>query len=592
MHAAEIYRSSDEVFFHKDGTALPVKVSGAPLLRAGVHSGSVVMFSDMRTQMMLQKSLVEAKEAAEEAARLKSDFLSTMSHEIRTPLNGVMGMADLLFDTRLDAEQVEFVRIIKTSADALRAIIDDILDFSKIEAGRLELESTDFSLRKVVQNSMDILAVKAREAGLTLVSNIDPMLPDHFNGDPVRIRQVLLNFLSNAIKFTKRGEIRVRAEPAPCDQSDEPRIGVRLSVRDGGIGISEEAQARLFQAFTQADSSTTRRFGGTGLGLAICRRLVEAMGGQIGVQSVPGKGSTFWISVPLRPGKAPPTLAPTLAPVVLAQNAADAPALRRPGTVLAPARPLLLAEDNPINQRVAVLVLKKLGYAVDVVENGAQAVREAATGRYALVLMDCQMPEMDGFEAAAAIRRAESGTGTHLPIVAMTANAIEGDRERCIAAGMDDYIPKPINADRLRDVLAIWMLAQAAPASAAALPAPAPPPAAASDQPAVDMARLNELFEGDRDAIVDLLGVFRGSMQEIQGRIAGEVSAHGDTLADLAHEVRGMAGNLGAQRLHDLATRCELAASDADWAKVDALGPALDGEIGRVLAFVEDFINA
>ncbi len=590
MHAAEIYRSSDEVFFHKDGTALPVKVSGAPLLRAGVHSGSVVMFSDMRTQRMLQERLVAAKEAAEEAARLKSDFLSTMSHEIRTPLNGVMGMADLLFDTRLDADQVEFVRIIRTSADALRAIIDDILDFSKIEAGRLELESIDFSLRKVVQNSMDILAVKAREAGLTLAHDIDPRLPDHFNGDPVRIRQVLLNFLSNAIKFTKRGEIRVRAEPAPCDGTGEPRIGVRLSVRDAGIGISEEAQARLFQAFIQADSSTTRRFGGTGLGLAICRRLVDAMGGQIGVQSAPGKGSTFWISVPLRPGKAPPAPVPALAPAVLAQVPALAPAPAVAGAVPPSAKPLLLAEDNPINQRVAALVLRKLGYTVEIVENGAEAVRQAASGRHALVLMDCQMPEMDGFEAAAAIRRAEAGTAIHLPIVAMTANAIEGDRERCIAAGMDDYISKPIDADRLREVLAIWTLAQATPA--AAPPASSPSPAVTSDMPAVDMTRLNELFEGDRAAIVDLLGVFRESMRDIQGRIAGEVSAHGDALAELAHEVRGMAGNLGAQGLHDLATRCELAANAADWAKVDALGPSLDREIGRVLDFVEDFIKA
>jgi len=592
MHSCEIYRSNDEVFFHKDGTPLPVKVSGAPLMRAGERIGSVVMFSDMRTQMLLQQRLVEAKESAEQAARLKSDFLSTMSHEIRTPLNGVMGMADMLFDTRLDDSQVEYVRIIKTSADALRAIIDDILDFSKIEAGRLELEYTDFSLRKIVQNSIDILASKARESGVALESNIEPLLPDHFNGDPVRIRQVLLNFLSNAIKFSRNGEIRVRAESAPFAASAEPRIGVRLSVRDTGIGISEEAQSRLFQSFSQADSSTTRRFGGTGLGLAICRRLVEAMGGEIGVQSAPGKGSTFWICIPLRPGKAPIAAELTLAPVPgLLSVGSKAPA----GTQLPAAstlKPLLLAEDNAINQRVATLVLNKLGYQVDVVENGAEAVRAAASGRYAVVLMDCQMPEMDGFEATAAIRSAERGSGRHLPIVAMTANAIEGDRERCIAAGMDDYIPKPINADRLRDVLAIWAaLPGAQPDAAAPSGEPAAMPSG-PQVPAVDMMRLNDLFEGDRDAIVELLVVFRESMKNMQGRIAGEVSAHGDKVADMAHEVRGMSGNLGAQRLAELATECEIAANAGDWSKVDLVSPALDREIGRVLAFVEDYINA
>jgi len=586
MHDCEIYRSSDEVFFHKDGTPLPVKVSGAPLLRNGAHSGSVVMFSDIRNQVLLQQHLVDAKEAAEEAARLKADFLSTMSHEIRTPLNGVMGMADLLFDTRLDPEQVEFVRIIKTSADALRAIIDDILDFSKIEAGRLELEYTDFSLRKVVQNSIDILTVKAREAGLTLASNIDPLLPDQLNGDPVRIRQVLLNFLSNAIKFTKRGEIRVRAEAAPVEPAGEARIGLYLSVRDNGIGIAPEAQARLFQAFTQADSSTTRKYGGTGLGLAICRRLVEAMGGEIGVESTPGAGSTFWIRVPMRPGRphqgthgaAAPALPPAPAAMPLLAD----------GVV----RPLLLAEDNAINQRVAVLVLNKLGYAVEVVENGLEAVREAATGRYALVLMDCQMPEMDGFEAAAAIRRAEGESGRHLPIVAMTANAIEGDRERCIAAGMDDYLPKPINADRLRDVLAIWVAPTGATVPAGAVVEPGTGAGPQPSLPAVDLARLVDLFEGDRAAIVDLLAVFRESMKGIQGRIAGEVSVHGDKVVDLAHEARGMAGNMGAQALADLATRFENAAAAGDWDQVDAMSASVEREIVRVLDFVEDYINA
>jgi CheY-like chemotaxis protein len=342
----------------------------------------------------------------------------------------------------------------------------------------------------------------------------------------------------------------------------------------------------------QADSSTTRKYGGTGLGLAICRRLAEAMGGRIGVDSVLGEGSTFWISVPLRAGRPHQGAGPAAMPAVLAQlPGAALPAPATMATVLPAApRPLLLAEDNAINQRVAVLVLNKLGYEVEVVENGAEAVREAATGRYALVLMDCQMPEMDGFEAAAAIRRAEHDSGRHLPIVAMTANAIEGDRERCIAAGMDDYIPKPINADRLRDVLAIWTVS---PQMQAQLQAAASGPLAPAVDatPPVDMARLVDLFEGDRAAIVDLLAVFRESMTRIQGSIAGEVSAHGDRVADLAHETRGMAGNMGAQALAELATRFEDAAARGDWDKVDTLSASVEHEIARVLAFVEDYIN-
>jgi two-component system, sensor histidine kinase and response regulator len=262
------------------------------------------MFSDVRDERLLQQHLVEAKEAAEEAVRLKADFLSTMSHEIRTPLNGVIGMTDILLDTQLDPEQIEFVRIIKTSADALTGTIDDILDFSKIEAGRLELELIEFSLQQVIESSVDIVALRAQEKKLTLASYIDPALPDHFIGDPLRIRQVLLNFLSNAVKFSERGQILVSgaSETHPTSAaSSGPRV--RISVHDSGIGIGPEAMERLFQPFSQADSSTSRKYGGTGLGLVICKRLVEAMGGRIGVDSEPGCGATFWMTLPLAGGR-------------------------------------------------------------------------------------------------------------------------------------------------------------------------------------------------------------------------------------------------------------------------------------------------
>ncbi|HYA66511.1 MAG TPA: CHASE domain-containing protein, partial [Burkholderiaceae bacterium] len=291
MHNNRVYRSNDEVFFCKDGTRLPVKVSGAPLVLDGRHAGSVVMFSDVHNEQLLQQRLIKAKEAAEQADRLKTDFLSTMSHEMRTPLNGVIGMTDLLLDTTLDAEQVEFVRIIKTSADTLISTINDILDFSKIEAGRLELEKTDFSLRQLVESSLDVVAAKASEKKLTLASFVDPNLPDQLVGDPLRIRQVLLNFLANAVKFSDEGQIVL---DIGAEAREAQNTTVRFSVIDAGIGISEQSLTRLFEPFSQADSSTTRKYGGTGLGLAICRRLVEAMGGKIGVDSTPGQGSTFW----------------------------------------------------------------------------------------------------------------------------------------------------------------------------------------------------------------------------------------------------------------------------------------------------------
>ena len=299
MRDHRVYRSSDEVFFHRDGSAVPVKITGAPLSLNGEWQGSVAVFSDMREERLLQQHLLDAKNAAEDATRLKADFLSTMSHEIRTPLNGVIGMTDLLLDTPLDNEQTEFASTIKTSADALVAIINDILDFSKIEAGRLVLEHTDFSLRQVTECSLDVLAARAREKGLTLASFIAPELPDHLIGDPTRIRQILLNFLSNAIKFTERGEVVASVHGDAGAAADARRAVVKIAVRDCGIGLSQAAIAGLFQPFSQADSSTTRKYGGTGLGLSICKRLVEAMGGAIGVDSVPGEGSTFWVKIPL-----------------------------------------------------------------------------------------------------------------------------------------------------------------------------------------------------------------------------------------------------------------------------------------------------